>query len=232
MFKLVQGIRNFQRHVFPAQRHWFERLAAKVQTPQALLITCSDSRINPNLLTQTEPGDLFLLRNAGNIVPAYGAANGGEGATIEYAVSVLGIRNLIVCGHSNCGAMDALLHNQGLQHLPAVAAWFAHAESTRRILCDSYSHLTPDQRRRVAIEQNVLVQLDHLRTHPCVASGLARGEVNLYGWVYVLETGEVLAFDPEQGRFAPIREPLPRPMPVTARLTPGVNGRVEARVSE
>src|SRR4051812_3852649 len=129
MHKLVEGIRNFQRHVFPAQRHWFERLAAKVQTPQALLITCSDSRINPNLLTQTEPGDLFLLRNAGNIVPAYGAANGGEGATIEYAVSVLGIRNLIICGHSNCGAMEALLRGDGIQHLPAVAAWFAHAES-------------------------------------------------------------------------------------------------------
>src|SRR6185369_7193555 len=109
MRKIRQGIVDFHRNVFPEQRTHFEALASKQQNPTALFVTCSDSRVNPNLFTQQEPGELFLLRNAGNIVPPYGHASGGEAATIEYAVAVLGIKNIIVCGHSHCGAMKALL---------------------------------------------------------------------------------------------------------------------------
>src|SRR5262249_44266695 len=118
MRKIIQGVRQFQDTVFRRQRDFFELLARKQQSPQALFITCSDSRINPNLLTSTEPGDLFLLRNAGNIIPPYGAANGGEGATIEYAVSVLKLQNIIVCGHFHCGAMHYLLRLEGIEEMP------------------------------------------------------------------------------------------------------------------
>src|SRR5262245_65111216 len=123
MRKIIEGVRSFQKSVFNDQRDLFEALGRKQQNPLALFITCSDSRINPNLITTTEPGDLFILRNAGNIVPPHGAANGGEGATIEYAVAVLGLRNIIVCGHYGCGAMASLLRVEQLGDFPAVRSW-------------------------------------------------------------------------------------------------------------
>src|SRR5688572_22576048 len=129
MQKLIEGLHHFQSQIFSSQRELFERLA-RGQTPDALFITCSDSRINPNLITQTEPGDLFIIRNAGNIIPPHGAANGGEGATIEYAVAALGVKDIIVCGHSHCGAMKALLEPERLVNLPTVGAWLSHAEAT------------------------------------------------------------------------------------------------------
>ncbi|MFT3768704.1 MAG: carbonic anhydrase [Minicystis sp.] len=203
MQKLIEGIHRFQGDIFGSQREMFQRLA-RGQRPEALFITCSDSRINPNLVTQTEPGDLFILRNAGNIIPPHRAANGGEGATIEYAVAVLGVRDIIVCGHSHCGAMDALLDPPPRTELPAVAEWLEHAEATRRIVQQNYADLPPDRRLVAAVEENVLVQLDHLRTHPAVAAGLSRGEVHLHGWVYKIETGEIFAYDPGRGQFLPL----------------------------
>ncbi|HTE17721.1 MAG TPA: carbonic anhydrase, partial [Armatimonadota bacterium] len=139
MQKLIQGLHDFQANIFSSQRELFERLAHG-QSPDALFITCSDSRINPNLITQTEPGELFILRNAGNIIPPHGAANGGEGATIEYAVAALGVRDIIVCGHSHCGAMNGLLNLDSLGELPAVRQWLTHAEATRRIAKENYEH--------------------------------------------------------------------------------------------
>jgi carbonic anhydrase len=208
MDKIIQGVRNFQSTVFEDQRSLFEMLGQKQQTPIALFITCSDSRINPNLITSTEPGDLFLLRNAGNIVPPYGAANGGEGATIEYAVSVLNMRNIIVCGHYHCGAMHYLMRMDKMGELPAVRSWFAHAEATRRIIKEKYKHLSLEAQESLAIEQNVLVQIANLRTHPCVAAAIANDELHVYGWVYRIETGEVKAYDPTVGRFLPLGEML------------------------
>ena len=214
MRKILQGVRNFQTTVFQEQRKLFEALAAKQQTPQALFITCSDSRINPNLITSTEPGELFLIRNAGNIIPPYGAANGGEGATVEYAISVLKMPSIIVCGHYGCGAMHYLLRMEMVDDLPAVRAWFSHAEATRRIIKDRYHHLPMEAREELAIERNVLVQIDNLRTHPSVASAQANGELNIYGWVYRIATGEVKAYDPASGSFHPLGEsdaiPFPR----------------------
>lgn len=200
MQKLIQGLHHFQANVFSSQRELFERLVHG-QSPDALFITCSDSRINPNLITQTEPGDLFILRNAGNIIPPYGAANGGEGATIEYAVAVLGVRDIIVCGHSHCGAMKALLEQESLGELPAVRHWLTHAEATRRIAKENYEHLCGGPLVTAAIEENVLVQLENLRTHPAVAAALSRGRLNLHGWVYKIETGEVFTYQPVQEQF-------------------------------
>src|SRR3954470_18719020 len=139
MEKIIDGVRRFQADVFARQRDLFEQLAVRRQTPQALFITCSDSRIDPNLITQTEPGDLFILRNAGNIVPPCGAANGGEEATIEFALVGLGVRDIIVCGHSHCGAMHGLHHPEALEGMPTMTAWLAHAESTRRITSQQYA---------------------------------------------------------------------------------------------
>lgn len=203
MQKLIEGLHHFQTSIFSSQKELFERLAHG-QSPEALFITCSDSRINPNLITQTGPGELFILRNAGNIVPPHGAANGGEGATIEYAVAALKVRDIIVCGHSHCGAMNGLLNLDSLDNLPSVRQWLSHAEATRRIVKQNYQHLCDAPLLTATIEENVLVQLENLRTHPAVAAALARGELNLHGWVYKIETGEVFAYDPEQEQFVPV----------------------------
>lgn len=206
MQKIVQGIHQFQSDLFSEQQSLFEGLVDG-QSPLALFITCSDSRIDPSLLTQTDPGELFILRNAGNIVPSYGAFEGGEAATIEYAVSVLGVKDIIICGHSHCGAMDGLINQSQLEKLPAVRAWLAHAESTHRIVEENYGHITePTARLTAAVEENVLVQLEQLRTHPSVAAALSRKAINLHGWVYKFETGQVFSFDPAQCQFRPLQD--------------------------
>ena len=206
MQKLVRGIHKFQSNVFSSQRDLFERLA-RGQSPETLFITCSDSRISPSLLTQTQPGDLFIARNAGNIVPPHGAGPAsGEGATIEYAVAALGVRDLIVCGHTGCGAMAALLDRSKVADLPAVDSWLAHAEATRRIVGENYGHLEGEALQTACAEENVLVQLENLRTHPAVAARLAAGKVKLHGWMYKIVTGEVFAYDNERAEFAPLAE--------------------------
>ena len=207
MQKLVRGLHHFQQHVFRRQREFFENLA-NGQRPEVLFICCSDSRINPNLITQTEPGELFIVRNAGNIVPPHSHDPGGEAATIEYAVEALGVTDIIMCGHSKCGAIKALVHPESLQHMPIVAAWLANAESTRRIGRASYGHLSGDALLDVLVAENVLVQIEHLRTQPAVAAAMARGAVRLHAWVYTIESGEVFAYDPETGQYEHIEGKL------------------------
>jgi carbonic anhydrase len=218
MKKLVQGIHHFRNNIFPNHRKLFQQLS-EGQKPQTLFITCSDSRINPNLITHTDPGELFILRNAGNIVPPYGATNGGETATIEFAVAALGVRDIIVCGHSLCGAMNGLLNQDNLERLPAMAAWLNQAESTRRIVLDNYPDLDGADRLNVAIQENVLVQIENVRTHPAVASALSRGELNLHAWMYKIETGDVFAYDPEHGQFVHVDDHTGNSIPSSARLT-------------
>lgn len=205
MQKLIHGIHQFQQSEFQPLQGLFQQLA-KGQTPDTLFITCSDSRIDPNLLTQSRPGDLFILRNAGNIVPPHGAANGGEAATIEFAVAALGVKDIIICGHSHCGAMQGLLQPEMVKSLPAVASWLSHAETTKRIVTDNYKHLSGLPLLTATIEENVLVQLENLRTLPSVASRLVVGDLKLHGWVYKIETGEVFAFDHATGQFLPLAE--------------------------
>ncbi len=203
MQKLIQGIHQFNHEVFRRNREFFERLA-KEQRPQVLFITCSDSRINPNLITQTEPGELFIHRNVGNIVPPFGAAAASEAATIEYAVTVLKVADIIICGHSSCGAMHGLMNPDVLDSAPAVREWTKHAEATRRIICENYKHLEGTARVTAATEENVLVQLEHLRTHPSVAAAINRGTIHLHGWVYKLESGQVFQYETQSGQFEPI----------------------------
>ncbi|MHC4878597.1 MAG: carbonic anhydrase [Planctomycetota bacterium] len=204
MDKIVNGVHGFQNGDFQQDKDFFAGLAAG-QSPSALMITCSDSRIDPNALTQTRPGELFVLRTAGNIVPPYGAVLGGEAATIEYAVAALKIPNIIVCGHSHCGAMSGLLTPENLGSLPAVRSYLEHAASTRQIIEENYDEF-PDFADKLSqtVETNVLVQIENLRTHPTVAAAVRRGDLEVHGWVYRFETGEVTAFDADANGFRPL----------------------------
>jgi carbonic anhydrase len=201
---LLSGIHQFHSQVFAREKEFFAQLA-EGQSPSALFISCSDSRVDPNLILQADPGELFALRNAGNLVPPYGASNGGEGPSIEYAVAVLGVKHIVVCGHSQCGAIKALLDPQSAEKLPAVRAWLLHAETTRRIIAENYSRLKGEALLDAAIQEHVLVQIENLQTHPVVAAALQRGDLMLHAWVYRLESGEILAFSSETENFEPLK---------------------------
>lgn len=211
MQKLVQGIHTFQTNIFRTKRHLFRELASG-QQPGALFITCSDSRVDPNLLTQTEPGDIFVLRNAGNIIPP-APTEGGEIATIEFAVTALGIQDIIVCGHSDCGAMKGVLNPAQVKTaMPSVARWLQHAERTADIVGSEYTHLKGCELLTATVQENVIVQIENLRTHRFIEERLARGELKLHGWVYKFETGDVFSYDVESGQFLPLdsnKDPKP-----------------------
>ncbi len=217
MEKLVRGVHQFQTTTFSAHRELFETLA-KGQRPETLLITCSDSRIAPELLMQAQPGDLFVLRNAGNLIPPYGASNGGEGATVEYAITALGVKHALVMGHSNCGAMKGLLDPGSLAGMPLVAEWLKHAGATRQVVDECYSDLEGVDLLNAAIKENVLVQLDNLRTYPKVAALMAKGALTLHGWIYEIESGQVRAYDPQASRFVPL---------ASGRDLPALNARTK-----
>jgi len=205
MRKLVDGIHRFQSGVFGEQKDLFARLS-RGQEPDALFITCSDSRVSPTLITQTVPGDLFILRNAGNLVPPYGPIHGGEAATIEYAIEALAVKDIIICGHTHCGAMKAVLDPTGLDELPAVKGWLTYAEATRRVMKTHYKDLLKEEMLETCIEENVLVQIENLRTHPSVLAALSRGELRLHAWIYEIESGKVMAFDGNTGQYLPVAE--------------------------
>jgi carbonic anhydrase len=205
MTRIIQGVVNFQRRVFGTKQELFRQLG-KGQNPSALFITCSDSRINPNLLTQTEPGELFILRNAGNLVPPVSDTPTGEAATVEYAVVHLKVRDIIVCGHSKCGAMHGLLEPAALANLPGVARWLAYAEEILPQVRGEGKGFSPDALLNLAIEKNVLLQVEHVKSYPPVAAALAAGALRVYAWVYHFEDGHVDAHDPSKNQFVPLTE--------------------------
>lgn len=210
MQKLVSGIHQFQQHIREERPDLLKRMSSG-QEPLALFITCSDSRILPNQLTQTEPGELFILRTAGNIVPPYGAVFGGEAATIEYAITGLHVTDVIICGHSLCGAMSALNNPEQVRGMPAVREILKHAEATRRIIDENYEHLQdPAAKLTATVQENVLVQLENLRTHPSVAAAMARGALNLHAWVYKMQTAEVFSYRPDIQQFRTLLGPQER----------------------
>ncbi|MFF8729423.1 carbonic anhydrase [Streptomyces sp. NPDC015171] len=182
MQDLTKGVARFQRDVFPAKAELFAHLATH-HTPRTLFIGCSDARVVPELITGTEPGDLFVIRTAGNLVPAYGPEADGVAASIEYAVAALGVKDIVVCGHSACGAMTALAEGHDLSDAPAVAAWLRHADASKaRTAAGDVPAL---------VRQNVLAQLANLATHPSIARALAHREVTLHGWVFDIATGRI-----------------------------------------
>jgi carbonic anhydrase len=204
MHRIFSGIRRFQENIFPKHRKDFEKLASG-QSPETLLITCSDSRIVPEMLTQSSPGELFVYRNAGNIIPSYRPDDAsGTLATIEYAVSVVGVKNLIVCGHSDCGAMKAVLHPESVKALPLVARWLGQAEAARRIVEQNHADTPPHERLKMLIHENIVAQLESVRTHPSVAAAIAAGKLQLSGLYYDIGTGRVSRYTPKSGHFSPL----------------------------
>jgi carbonic anhydrase len=200
--EIIEGLIRFQREVFPQQSALFKRLSTE-QNPSTLFVTCSDSRVVPELLTQSEPGLLFVIRNAGNIVPSYGPEPGGVSATVEYAIAVLGVTDIVICGHSNCGAMTAISTCTNLEHMPAVASWLRHADAAKAI--NASRHYGSDAERLEAlVKDNVIAQLGNIRTHPSVAVGLVNKTLRLHGWIFDIESGEMLALDGKTGKFLPL----------------------------
>ncbi len=190
--KLKNGIRKFQTEIYPGQEDVYRRAASEPQKPDALIITCADSRIDVETITQSGTGDIFVTRNIGNLVPAYGEMMGGVSAVIEYAVSALKVRHIAVCGHSDCGAMKALLNPASLEQMATVRRWMRNAEAAMSVT-DSLTQPDekPNERLKRLTEENVLLQVQHLRTHPAVAGAVARGELTLSGWVYDIGGGQV-----------------------------------------
>lgn len=193
--KLAQGIDKFKTNIFPQMRENFAGLEAG-QSPETLFITCSDSRIDPNLLTQTAPGELFVIRNAGNIVPRPGCGELSVEATIQYAVDVLKVRDIVVCGHSHCGAVAGLLDQESLESMPIVRQWVNHSKK----VLEQVSCSTTEIPRAVAA--NVMLQLDHLREHECVRKAMKEDRLSLHGWVYHFEHGDVEFLTAQSGTLA------------------------------
>ena len=203
--ELKAGIRKFRTDVYPAQAEIYRKAASEPQKPDALIVTCADSRIDPELITQSGPGELFVTRNVGNLVPAYGEMMGGVSAVIEYAVSALKVKHVVVCGHSDCGAMKALLRPESLESLQTVKRWMQNAEAALSVANSlSEPDEKPNIRLRRLTEENVLLQIQHLRTHPSVAGALAREELSLSGWVYDIGTGEVRISENGDRVFRPV----------------------------
>jgi carbonic anhydrase len=207
MRRLADGVRRFRTHEFPGRRRLFEELAGG-QAPHTLFITCADSRIVPELITQTRPGEMFVCRNIGNIVPAYGEMMGGVSAVVEYACTALEVTDIIVCGHSDCGAMKALLapDDPKLAAMPTVKSWLRNADAARSVVDATQPGLAQPERIRALIEQNVRTQLAHLQTHPAVAGRLVTGNLKLHGWVYGIEEGTVMAMENGTGKLTPLGE--------------------------
>ena len=205
MPKFAAGVVKFQSEVFPAKRDLFEKLSLG-QSPEALFITCSDSRIETAMITQTEPGELFICRNAGNIVPPHTGHTGGMTASIEFAVAALNVPHIVVCGHTECGAMKGAMNPEGLDALPHVKEWLGYSKAAVDVVNELGKDKDDSTRMQMLLEQNVMLQLQHLRTHPTVAVRIARGELQLHGWVYDIKTGAVWALNDDKNTFQPVSE--------------------------
>jgi carbonic anhydrase len=203
--KLKAGVRKFQVEVHAKNTEHYQRAASTPQAPHTLIIACADSRVDVETITSSGPGEVFASRNIGNMVPPYGGTPGGVTAVIEYAVTALMVRHVVICGHSDCGAMKALLHPESTDKLPTVKSWL-HNGHAALMVADSLAHRDdrPSERLRRLTEENVLMQLAHLKTHPSVAGAMARGELTISGWVYDIGTGVVRIAEGGQREFVPV----------------------------
>jgi carbonic anhydrase len=203
--ELRAGIRKFRTNIYPENETTYLQAVSEPQQPHALFVTCADSRIDPEMITQSTPGDLFVTRNVGNLVPAYGEMMGGVSAVIEYAVTALKVQHVVVCGHSDCGAMKGLLNPESLEKMPTVKSWLKNAHAALSV---ANSLAEPDEKpsklMRRLTEENVLLQLQHLRTHPSVAGAMAREELTISGWVYDIGRGEVRISENGERAFLPV----------------------------
>ena len=176
MTSIAAGVVKFQKETYPHHRELFEKLATG-QAPEVMFITCADSRIDPAMITTTQPGDLFVLRNAGNIVPPHGDHASGMGASIEFAIKALGVTHVVVCGHTQCGAMKGATDLAGLDSLPQVQKWLAHAQDAVKTVAEKAGDADESERMAMLLRENVLLQLEHLKSHPAVSDGLESGKL-------------------------------------------------------
>jgi carbonic anhydrase len=211
--RLKEGVRRFQTEVYPQQAEVFAQAASVPQRPHTLFIACGDSRVDPIAITSSGTGEVFVTRNIGNMVPAYGDMLGGVSAVIEFAVTSLNVRHIVICGHTHCGAMHALLEPESVADMPTVKNWIENAHAALvavETLQERTTAITTDERMiDVLTEQNVLLQMQHLKTHPSVARAMAKGELTISGWIYCIGTGEVCVAEDGQRTFTPIGVALP-----------------------
>ncbi len=204
MKKLIKGLHKFQTEVFPIQKDFFQDLA-KGQDPEILFISCSDSRINPHLVTSSDPGELFILRNAGNIIPVYGVG-GGEAATIEFAVCELKVKHIIVCGHSYCGAIEAVFHSDQLTSQPILKSWIDNnIAPTLALVNKNYQNLDKNSLESILLQEHVLQQIENLKTHPTVMNAITNHGLTLHAWIYKFESGDIFSFNLQEGQFERIK---------------------------
>jgi carbonic anhydrase len=211
--QLKDGVRRFQTEVYPLQAEIFALAASEPQRPHTLFITCADSRVDPIAITSSGTGEVFVTRNIGNMVPAYGEMLGGVSAVIEFAVSSLNVRHIVICGHTHCGAMHALLEPESVANMPIVKSWLENAHAALVVaetLQERTTAITTEESMiDVLTEQNVLLQMQHLKTHPSVARAMAQGELTISGWIYCIGTGEVCVAEDGERTFTPIGVELP-----------------------
>lgn len=200
MERMIKGFAEFRRSVYPEQRALFDRLAGG-QNPHTLFITCADSRVMPEMIFCAQPGELFVYRNIGNIVPPYAQHVSGVVAAVEYAVKVLKVEHVVICGHSDCGAMKALLDPSKLDGMPSVADWLKHADVARHVAAENGATMDAHAHLRCLTEENVVGQLEHLRTLPVVAAAVANGSLSIHGWIYDIGEAAIRVFDGVAGRF-------------------------------
>ncbi len=208
MHKILDGVNQFRNEIFPKKKDLYTKLT-EGQNPRAMVIGCSDSRVSLDFITQCDPGDLFVLRNAGNLVPQYGAeqGSGGESATIEYAVNGLNVQHIIVCGHTHCGAMKALLYPEMLAGLPKMKDWLAPSAIVAQKVRARCHHHDEFNLWGLTVQENVLTQLENLKTHPSVQDGLARGDLEIHGWIFDIQSGTISIYDETQRDFIPYYGP-------------------------
>jgi carbonic anhydrase len=224
MQQLIDGYTRFRSQVFPQHAELFEKLS-KGQQPQALFICCSDSRVMPEMIMQAQPGVLFPIRNAGNLVPPPSENGSGVAATVEYAVRVLKVADVVVCGHSDCGAMKGLLHTDQLESLPIVKAWLENTGAASRWLTSTLKDSTVmsfEERLQLITEANVVAQVQNLHAHPAVYEFVRKGSLNVHGWMYDIATGGIRRLDVEKGKFTAL---LPEKMDTVQRT------RVEKKIA-
>jgi carbonic anhydrase len=208
MRKLIEGIHRFRNQFWSENRELFERLAERGQSPEALFITCCDSRVDPVVITHAKPGDLFIVKNMGNFVPPY-AENPLDGtgvaAAVEYAVLHLRVRDIIVCGHSDCGAMKALYKDRShYSSTPHIGEWLKNGDRTMRVVTANYPELSREERLEITSEENVLVQIENLRTYPLVREAVREGSLHVHAWYFDIGTGRVYSYSPAKEQYEPV----------------------------
>jgi carbonic anhydrase len=213
MQKLIEGVHDFQMQEFRSYSGLFQRLAKEGQSPHTLFITCADSRVQAELITGSKPGDLFVVKNVGNIVPdASVSGPNSTAAAVEFAIESLGVTDIVLCGHTQCGAMKALMGGiPHAEHQPHLAEWLEQSQPVREAVARNYPDVKDLPQLEVLMAQeNVLFGLENLKTYGAVKQALEKEKVRLHGWMFQIRTAKLFAYDSKSGQFEPLTPPESR----------------------